>query len=127
MAHRHTIHRHHFGWDSSLPAAVRITPGESSGGQLSSRSTVEDVRRLDFGKVNPVTGPVFIEGARPGDVLKVTPLSFTPSGWGWTATSRSKSRERCFPWAIRMRLRISEIVDLPNWTVSFYFPRVVLD
>jgi acetamidase/formamidase len=22
-------------------------------------------------------------------------------------------------------LRISEIVDLPNWTVSFYFPRVV--
>src|ERR1700677_761249 len=93
MAHRHTIHRHHFGWDNSLPAAVRITPGESlefevvdsSAGQLSPLSTVEDVRRLDFSKVNPVTGPVFIEGARPGDVLKVTLLSFKPSGWGWTA------------------------------------------
>jgi acetamidase/formamidase len=24
-------------------------------------------------------------------------------------------------------LRISEIVDIPNWTVSFYFPRVVFD
>lgn len=24
-------------------------------------------------------------------------------------------------------LRISEIVDIPHWTVSFYFPRVVLD
>jgi amidase len=24
-------------------------------------------------------------------------------------------------------LRISEIVDKPNWTVSFYFPRVVFD
>ena len=24
-------------------------------------------------------------------------------------------------------LRISEIVDAPNWTVSFYFPRVVFD
>jgi len=24
-------------------------------------------------------------------------------------------------------LRISEIVDVPNWTVSFYFPRVVFD
>lgn len=24
-------------------------------------------------------------------------------------------------------LRISEIVDMPNWTVSFYFPRLVLD
>jgi acetamidase/formamidase len=93
MAHRHTIHRHHFGWDNSLPAAVRITPGESlefevvdsAAGQLGPLSTVEDVSRLDFSKVNPVTGPVFVEGARPGDVLKVTLLSFTPSGWGWTA------------------------------------------
>jgi amidase len=24
-------------------------------------------------------------------------------------------------------LRISEIVDMPNWVVSFYFPRVVFD
>jgi acetamidase/formamidase len=24
-------------------------------------------------------------------------------------------------------LRISEIVDQPNWIVSFYFPRIVLD
>jgi amidase len=24
-------------------------------------------------------------------------------------------------------LRISEIVDLPNWVVSFYFPRIVLE
>ena len=24
-------------------------------------------------------------------------------------------------------LRISEIVDIPNWTVSFYFPSIVLD
>jgi acetamidase/formamidase len=23
-------------------------------------------------------------------------------------------------------LRISEIVDMPNWVVSFYFPRIVL-
>jgi len=24
-------------------------------------------------------------------------------------------------------LRISEIVDMPNWTVAFYFPKAVLD
>jgi acetamidase/formamidase len=24
-------------------------------------------------------------------------------------------------------LRISEVVDQPNWVVSFYFPRVVLE
>src|SRR6185312_8783876 len=44
-----------------------------------------DVARLDFAKVNPVTGPVFIDGARPGDALKVTIHQFEPSGFGWTA------------------------------------------
>jgi acetamidase/formamidase len=92
-AHRHTIHRQHQGWDRSFAPVVRIPPGESlefevsdsSAGQLGATSTVEDVVRLDFGKINPVTGPVFVEGAEPGDVLKVTLLSFVPSGWGWTA------------------------------------------
>jgi acetamidase/formamidase len=91
--HRHTIHQNHLGWDNSIAPVARIAPGESmefdvsdaSGNQLSPRSSVADVATLDFSKVNPVTGPVFIEGAEPGDVLKVTLLSFVPSGWGWTA------------------------------------------
>jgi len=93
MAHRHTIHQSHFGWDNSLRAVARIAPGEtlefevadSSAKQLSPASSVADVARLDFSKINPVSGPVFIEGARPGDILRVTLLSFAPSGWGWTA------------------------------------------
>jgi acetamidase/formamidase len=93
MMHRHTIHRHHCGWDNTLVPVAHIAPGESlefevadaSGGQLGASSTVDDVDRLDFAKANPVTGPVFIEGAAPGDVVKVTLLSFAPSGWGWTA------------------------------------------
>ncbi len=95
MAHRHTIHQHqhHFGWDNSLPPALRIGPGESveidvyeaSGGQLSPASTAAAVGALDFGRINPVGGPVYVEGAQPGDVLKVTVLSFDPCGWGWTA------------------------------------------
>jgi acetamidase/formamidase len=91
--HRHTIHQHHYGWDNGFAPAVRIAPGESlefdvpdaSGGQLCETSTTGDVARLDFAKVNPVAGPVFIDGAGPGDVLKITLLSFVPSGWGWTA------------------------------------------
>ena len=92
-ASRHTIHQHHYGWDHSLAPAVRICAGEklefdvadASGGQLLPTSSAADVSRLDFSKINPVTGPVFVEGAEPGDVLKVTLLSFVPSGWGWTA------------------------------------------
>jgi acetamidase/formamidase len=92
-AHRHTIHQTHLGWDRSFPPVARIAPGESlefdvtdaSGGQLGESSTAADVARLDFSKVNPVSGPVFVSGAEPGDVLKVTLLAFVPSGWGWTA------------------------------------------
>ncbi len=92
---QHTIHRHqhHIGWDNRFAPVLRVAPGdavefevfEASGGQLSPRSTAGDIARLDFGRINPVCGPVFVEGAEPGDVLKVTLLGFSPSGWGWTA------------------------------------------
>ena len=93
--HHHTIHRHqhHVGWDNAIAPVLTVAPGESvefdvfeaSGGQLSPASTVADVGTMDFGRINPVTGPVLVDGARPGDVLKVTLLGFQPSGWGWTA------------------------------------------
>ncbi len=40
---------------------------------------------MDPDGVNPVTGPVFVDGAEPGDALKVTIGDFGPSGFGWTA------------------------------------------
>jgi acetamidase/formamidase len=91
----YTIHgaQHHFGWDNSLVPAERVAPGstilfhchDSSAGQLGPSSTVADVATLDFGKINPVSGPIFIEGAEPGDAIKVSIDSFKPSGFGWTA------------------------------------------
>lgn len=91
----YTIHgsHHHFGWDNSFPPAQVVAPGstiefeclDASGGQLTAGSTVADVGTLDFGKINPVTGPIFVEGAEPGDALKITIESFKPSGFGWTA------------------------------------------
>ncbi|BCM22339.1 acetamidase/formamidase family protein [Mesorhizobium sp. J8] len=91
----YTIHgrHHHFGWDNSFAPAERVAPGstiefqclDSSGGQLKADSTVADIAKLDFGQINPVTGPIFVEGAEPGDALKVTIEMFKPSGFGWTA------------------------------------------
>lgn len=95
MPSRHTIHgeHHHLGWDNSNPPVLTVAPGDSvefevvdaSGGQLDANSRVADVAALNFEKVNPVTGPVQIDGAEPGDALKVRLESFSPSGWGWTA------------------------------------------
>jgi acetamidase/formamidase len=91
----YTIHsdHHHLGWDNSIEPALRVAPGdivdfeiaEASGSQLSADSTVADVAALDFSKVNPVTGPIYVDGAEPGDALKLTYIEFAPSGWGWTA------------------------------------------
>ena len=65
--------------------SMEIDTVDSSGGQLTVNSTVEDVTALDFEMVNPVTGPIRVDGAEPGDILKVTIDHFVPSGWGWTA------------------------------------------
>ncbi|RWN52707.1 acetamidase/formamidase family protein [Mesorhizobium sp.] len=91
----YTIHgrHHHFGWDNSFVPTERVAPGstiefqclDSSGGQLTLDSTVDDVALLDFAKVNPVTGPIYVDGAEPGDALKITIEMFKPSGFGWTA------------------------------------------
>ncbi|NBB82315.1 MAG: acetamidase [Alphaproteobacteria bacterium] len=92
---RHTIHarHHHLGWDNALAPVLTVAPGETvafetidaSGGQLTPDSTAADVAAMDPARVNPVTGPVAIDGAEPGDAVKVTLLDFAPSGWGWTA------------------------------------------
>lgn len=91
----HTIHahRHHHVWDHGLEPALEVEPGQSvefevvdaSGGQLDRRSTAAEVADLDFDRVNPVSGPVFVRGARPGDVLEVEVLELAMSDWGWTA------------------------------------------
>ena len=40
---------------------------------------------MDMGNVNPVTGPVYVKGAEPGDTLQVEILELAPNDWGWTA------------------------------------------
>ena len=42
-------------------------------------------RGARFERVNPVTGPIYVEGAEPGDALKVTINEFAASDFGWTA------------------------------------------
>ncbi|HEX3500543.1 MAG TPA: acetamidase/formamidase family protein [Stellaceae bacterium] len=95
MSAQHTLHAHqgHLGWNNAFPPQLTIAPGETvafeikdaSGGQITLSSDIAAIAAMDFGQVNPVTGPVRIDGAKPGDALKVTVLSLTPSGWGWTA------------------------------------------
>jgi len=91
----YTIHaaHQHLKWSNDHAPTQVVAPGDTVKfeeidtvcGQLSRQSTAADIATLDFSNVNPVVGPIYIDGAEPGDALKVTLLEFAPSGWGWTA------------------------------------------
>lgn len=51
------------------PALVELDTADCFGDQIRSFADVE--RGVDWSQINPATGPVYIEGARPGDVLVV--------------------------------------------------------
>ena len=80
-------------WDNSIEPALEIESGDSielhvrdaSDLQIEADSGVEAIASLDFERVNPVSGPVFVKDARPGDVLEVELVEFRPRDWGWTA------------------------------------------
>lgn len=92
-----TIHvareQFHLAWDHSIAPVARIASGEvvsfdlldAAGGQLTAQSTVESVRALDFSRVDQVNGPIYVEGAEPGDTLQIDLLDLQPADWGWTA------------------------------------------
>ena len=83
----------HTVWDREIAAVAQAGPGDeltvqtldAGGGQLTAASGPDDVRAIDFGRVNPVTGPVEVRGARAGDALVVDVLDVAVGGWGWTA------------------------------------------
>jgi acetamidase/formamidase len=81
----------HYDWDNSRPPRLEIDSGDSvtfevrGGGDnfFNRQSSHQDVLRRVF-KGHPLTGPVAIKGARPGDVLQIEILELKPWDWGYT-------------------------------------------
>ncbi|KAJ7860254.1 Formamidase [Mycena olivaceomarginata] len=83
----------HLAWDNSIAPVLRIQSGETvtfdcldaSNGQITPDSTVDSIKSLVFSQLDQVNGPVFVQGAAPGDTLQVDVLRVAPASWGWTA------------------------------------------
>jgi acetamidase/formamidase len=83
----------HYKWDNSLPPVVKIAPGdvvhfetdEVTSGQLHPGDPSSKLATLDFDRLYPLGGPVYVEGAEPGDALEVEILTLQPGSWGWSA------------------------------------------
>jgi acetamidase/formamidase len=66
-------------------AVIEAFTEEASDEQFTPDSDVTALETLSFDPIHPVTGPVYVEGAEPGDVLKVTLHKIELMDWGWTA------------------------------------------
>ncbi|MFI0404422.1 acetamidase/formamidase family protein [Actinomadura sp. 3N508] len=83
----------HNRWHPGIPPVARCAPGDevvmgtrdAFDGQFSPSSTAKDVAAADLSVVHPLTGPVFVEGAEPGDLLEVEILDVAPDTFGFTA------------------------------------------
>src|SRR2546426_7712677 len=54
-------------------------------GQLGPGTSEADIAGMEAGAIHPLTGPVFVKGARPGDVLEVEFLDIVPQPHAFTA------------------------------------------
>ena len=87
--HCTTLHSH---WDRALPPAHSVADGalltmtcpDAANGLLGPQSTSQDIADIDFGMLDPLCGPIHVEGAEPGDVLQVEVVDIELASWGWT-------------------------------------------
>jgi formamidase len=85
--------RCHTRWHPDIPPALRCSPGDevilhtrdAVDGQLSMASTHDDLPRVNRTIVHPLTGPVYVDGAEPGDLLVVELLEISTGSFGYTA------------------------------------------
>ncbi len=82
----------HNRWHPDVPPIVDVDPGEevvletrdASDGQIVPALAAADLENLDTKVGHPLTGPVYVNGARPGDLLEIEYLDITPQSHGWT-------------------------------------------
>jgi acetamidase/formamidase len=78
-------------WDDSLEPVLTVAEGDvvrfecrdAANGHFGPESTAADLETKPSGG-HPLTGPVRVAGAEPGDVLQVDLLDFQHKGWGYT-------------------------------------------
>jgi formamidase len=83
----------HNRWHPTVDPVLEVDPGDevvfetrdALDGYLDASSTVDDMGNVAMGAVHPLTGPVLVKGAHPGDLLEVEFLDITPQPWAFSA------------------------------------------
>ena len=82
----------HNRWHPDVPPVLEVDPGEdvvletrdASDVQIKSTMGAGDLDGLDAKVAHPLTGPVYIKGAKPGDLLEIEYMDIIAQPYGWT-------------------------------------------
>lgn len=85
-------HTGHNRWHPDIAPAATVEPGElirlqlrdAADGQIRPDSTLDDLLTLDANVAHPLTGPVSVAGAVPGDLLEIEFVDIVAEPYGWT-------------------------------------------
>jgi formamidase len=85
----------HNRWHPDIPAVVSVNSGDIfrieckdwTDGQIKDNDSPDDVRDVDLTVVHVLSGPIWVNGAQPGDILVVDLLdigALQGDEWGFT-------------------------------------------
>jgi len=82
----------HHTWDVENDPTLTIASGDTvvvwtrdiSDNQVSPDADASVLTNFDWDRAYPLTGPIAVSGAKPGDTLAVEILDIHTQGWGWT-------------------------------------------
>jgi acetamidase/formamidase len=82
----------HYKWDVDNQPTLEIEPGDTvivwtrdvSDNQIHPGADISALANFDWDRAYPLTGPITVAGAMPGDTLAVEVLDIHTQGWGWT-------------------------------------------
>lgn len=91
--HRVKAKTFHYLWNKRHKPVLYVKPGdqvtfelnEVTSWQINKSSSPEDLTKLDSSKFYPLAGPIYVEGAKPGDALVVSIMRTKTVDWGWSA------------------------------------------
>src|SRR5215207_5365528 len=79
----------HNRWHEAIEPVVEVDPDDTViyetrdafDGQLNTGSVGADVEQLNLNPVHPLTGPVYVKGAEPGDLLEIELVAIEADPW----------------------------------------------
>ena len=82
----------HNRWHPDIAPVIEVEPGEevtletrdANDLQIHAGTTAKDPEKLERTVAHPLTGPVYVKGAEPGDLLEIEYLDIVPERYGWT-------------------------------------------